>query len=555
MSITKLDRKVLPSGTSQADWIYQGRPAKGQGDFGSDVGLADAACVNQLGETNNAKYYHGGVVKTAKGNQWAVYLEWGRMKAAKSWNGSFGGGDYQFVMCSDESEARKFFATQLASKNTKRLAQRTVGGATIWASRDGEDGYLVQDLATREKGLPDAYGIKDLAGVPKTAPATTGTKATAATPRKAAPSPTEHPTVVKLANDLVGGVKTYTRALTAATGIKPSLVAIEEVRKSLIPAALGRIGAVGPLVQAQVADRDLIDITKMVAARVPREIPRSGLSGEEFILNTNNIQKLELDLDTFESALSSEDSTTAVNTPSQRGASDLLNANIDWVDPNSELGKWVLATFGGMTRNRHSNFSSIRVRNVFAVSRPDRDALFVTAAQAIAAKRKGTSFGPVLASLQPATRPDMAEYGTTAKDANVFLAVHGTRSVNVAPIVSTHFRLPASLSGVQITGAAFGGGVYTATDFKKAAQYVGASASAYGYGGGISGRGHFMFLCDVTGGKFFYPRSAWSIGNTVPDGADSVYAHPNYVSSLGNDEHVVMNPNQMRIRYLLEVDV
>ena len=58
----KLGRKAqLPSGYACADFNTC-RPARDQGDF-QDVGIADMACVNQFGQANNAKHYHGGVFK------------------------------------------------------------------------------------------------------------------------------------------------------------------------------------------------------------------------------------------------------------------------------------------------------------------------------------------------------------------------------------------------------------------------------------------------------------------------------------------------------------
>jgi len=53
---TKLGRKEMPAGHNQGDFQYKGRPAKTQGDFASDVGVADCNCVNQFGEANNSKY-------------------------------------------------------------------------------------------------------------------------------------------------------------------------------------------------------------------------------------------------------------------------------------------------------------------------------------------------------------------------------------------------------------------------------------------------------------------------------------------------------------------
>ena len=120
--MNKLPRKTLPAGLAQTDFAYKGRPAKDQGDFGDEVGIADLACVNQFGEANASKHYHGGVVQASTGG-WFVYLEWGRVKAGNSWNGVWTGNsqDFQFVQCADETEARKFFAKQMESKNLKRL--------------------------------------------------------------------------------------------------------------------------------------------------------------------------------------------------------------------------------------------------------------------------------------------------------------------------------------------------------------------------------------------------------------------------------------------------
>jgi len=228
---TKLGRKQMPSSYSADDFKYMGRPAKDQGDFGADVGIADMACVNQFGEANNAKYYHGGVVKSGDGRWW-VYLEWGRMKAAKSWNGSFRGQDYMFVECNSEDDARAFFAKQMNSKNTKRLIKQKIAGVEVWTGKKGKDGYIVQSLATRERGLPDAYSIKDDSGV--SAPKKTAPKKTSSKPSL---SRQYHPQEIALATSLLGGTQDYTRALSRASGVVPTMDAILKVRDDLIPAA------------------------------------------------------------------------------------------------------------------------------------------------------------------------------------------------------------------------------------------------------------------------------------------------------------------------------
>jgi len=541
---TKLGRKEMPAGLSADDFKYMGRPANDQGDFGSDVGIADMGCVNQFGEANNAKYYHAGVVQGS--GRWFVYLEWGRMKAAKSWNGGFGGGDFQFVECTGEGDARDFFAKQCGSKNVKRLIQQTIAGKLIWTAKKGKDGYLVQRLATREKGLPDAYTIKDDSGVTKTA----APKAAPKAKKAAKPSRTFQPEVASLAAALVGGTKTYARSLSAASGITPTMDTINEVRNDLIPAALDRIKKVGNDVHRQVEDNDLIALSKLVAALVPRPIPRGGQDATEAILSANNILVLQQDLDAFEAALGNEDFSTATKAPDVDPDS-LLNAKLTWLDPRGDAA-WLASAFTQMSNNRHGYLGrgSARVKHIFMVERPDRDAPFMAKVAAVGSKRKGR-FG-LKANLQPRRKDLNAQEADLFAQANVIMAIHGTRPVNIAPILGDNFRLPRSLPGAQITGANFGHGVYFATDWRKSYGYTG--RGYYGGGGGVANRGCFMFLCDMVMGNAYRAPSTGSWGSP-PGDTDSVFGvGGDRGHRLENDEHVIFDPHYQRIRYIIEFD-
>src|SRR5690349_13271219 len=208
----KFARKQVPPGFAPADFVYKGRPAKQQGDFDGDVGIADMASVNQFEDRNSSKYYHAGVLE-ARGD-WFVYTEWGRISGGRSWSGQSPktAMDFMFTKCGSELEARSLFASQCRSKNLSRLTQKQVGGKTIWVAKTDKSGkavdaYIVQALATRERGLPDAYSIKDDTGVAKpAAPA-------AAKPKRAAkPENNFQPQVIALAKDLVGGTRDYARA-------------------------------------------------------------------------------------------------------------------------------------------------------------------------------------------------------------------------------------------------------------------------------------------------------------------------------------------------------
>jgi hypothetical protein len=543
---TKMGRKEMIAGHAAQDFEIVGRASRDQSDFGSDVGCADMACVNQFGEANNSKYYHAAVVRSTKSKAWAVYLEWGRTFNGQSWNGSFHGQDFQFVACDSEADARDFFAKQCADKNTKRGEWRDVGGAKVWAARAGKDGYIVQKLATRQKGLPDAYRIKDATSVAAPVEVTAATS-------KAKPMKAFHAEVVKIAKALVGGTKSFTKALTAATGVAPTQDAIDEVRHILVPAALSRIAEVDPTgsdISKQVRDSGLRDLSKMVSALVPREIPRGGVSEDVAILSGGNILRLQQDLDAFESALKNEDfDQEAANDTVDPDA--MLNAQLAHIDLTSPEGKWLVKAFTSMSNNRHGYLRQKPViRSLFAVTRPDRDAHFMAEVARVAKLRKGEF--KLKANLQP-ERTDLGADAKLYQDANVILAIHGTRPVNIAPIMGSNFRLPKSLPSAQITGANFGYGVYWATDLKKSYGYTGRGAWGHG-GGGVQGRGCFMFLADMLMGEAYRAPSTGS-WDVPPGGKDSVFGvggDPGH--RLENDEHVVFNVNHQRIRYLVEMD-
>jgi hypothetical protein len=543
---TKLGRKETPSGVDPASLKYQGRPSKEQDDFGPEVGIADMVCVNQFGDANNNKYYHAGVVKSA--SRWYVYLEWGRVTGGKSWDGGFNGQDFQFVECTGEEDARDFFQKQCRDKNVKRLEKKKIGSTDVWVGKAGKDGYVVQRLATRERGLPDAYLIKDDEGLQKKPVASV--ESTKAKKAKAPRTAQAHPQVVGLARSLVGGTMDYARSAQKSTGIVPTMAAIVEVRDRLIPDALQLLARIGPDEAAQLKNSQLQQLSTYVATIVPRPIPRTG-DPTKVILSQSNIFSIQQDLDAFEAALKNEDFEVDAQADTDLDPTAVLGRELSWIDPTSERGRWVLDAYAKMTNNRHGGVGNVRVLNVFEVSKPELRKSFVERTTAIAKMRAGESHNR--AGLQP-KRPDLAEIGDIYADANVCLGIHGTRAVNVQPIMSSNLRLPKSLKGVQITGAAFGHGIYFATDWKKSYGYTGHGGSYWVKGGTIKGRGFFMFLCDLTLGKPLMARTTMWDQVDCPRGHDSIFAERGR-TSVENDEHVIFDPHQQNIRYLIEGDI
>ncbi len=548
----KHDRNVIPNNLKAEDFIYMGRPAKDQGDFGVDVGLSDMACVNQFGEGNTNKFYHCGVVKTLQ-NNWFMYCEWGRIYAGKSWtHNSCNSQDFQFTECISEQEARTVFAKQCNDKNLKRLIQKTINDKSIWVSKSDKDGYVVLDLAVREKGLPDAYKIKDSTGLLKTE-----SKKEKKTPKIKS---TYSPYILSLVNDLIGGTKNYTRAISQSTGVYPTKSTIDKVRNDLIPMAMTRLSSVGNKLEDQLKDQELIDISTLIATMVPRPIPLGGnktTRQSSIILSSDNVLSLQSDLDVFESSLQNEDFDEKEEQSDTNPHEVLLggkDCEIAYIDNSTKLHKWISETLSKMTNHNHSYIrGNIKLKNIFEVRRPDRDSKFIEYTKNIFEKHKNKKILHK-ARLQPKERIDVSDISDFYENANVFLGIHGTRSVNVAPILQSHLRLPKNLSGVVITGAAFGTGVYSAVDYKKSIGYSSYKDSYWSKGsGGIEKRGFFMFLCDVVMGDPYMARSTNS-WDKPPDSKDSIAAFSEFCS-VQNDEHIVFDPNAMRIRYLLECEI
>ena len=545
----KLERRELPKGHSCDEFIYQGRPSKGQDDFGSDVGLADLACVDQFGASNTNKFYHAGIVKN-NSNQWYVYLEWGRVFSGKSWqSGSHFGQDYQFVECINEQEARDFFQKQCRSKNIKRLIEKDIAGKKIWVAKGKEDGYVVQSLAMREKGLPDAYlikeGIADLSNSSKKKEK----KLTKSNTKKFQKE------VIDLAFDLLGGTKNYVRAASASTGIIPTLDAIKEVRDNLLVAAMQRLSVVGNDIDNQLKDKDLIDLSNVVASLVPRPISRGGTKQqrmESTILSSDNILSIQQDLDAYESSLSNADFDEKEIESDDVDPFKMLNANVEWIDLNSTKGRWIEATFRAMDSNRSSNFRSVKIKNIFEIKRDKLDKEAKNYSYNIAEKYIKNPYFKDKAKLQQ-QRIDLDLDQKIYEAANMFLGFHGSRAVNIGPIIQTNLRLPKSLSGVIINGANFGGGIYFASSKSKALNYASNANSYWAKDGAIKNRGSFVFMADVVMGDAYMATGTGS-WDRPPNSKDSIAAFPEYCRTLLNDEHIVFDKNAFRLRYLIEIE-
>jgi hypothetical protein len=530
---TKLSKDTYPERACPEDFQCFGPPATRDGDF-ENVKICDMGCFTQEMKDSN-KYYHGAVVQHKKSKRWYAYFEWGRTGAAKP--------SFQFVACDSEAEAQREMAAQLHSKNDRRGEWVTVAGIRTLRARAGQDCYLVRPMATRSTGLPDARSIKinEGARVPPTTaaePTNGGAKKPAA--KKGGPR-IDEPTR-SLLSDLAVATVAYTRGSMADASL-PTQAAIDEAR-TILAEAQKRLAKVGDAVDRQVKDRDLTHLTSLMYGRIPKKKARCA-AASEWILNKDNILSWQNDLDAFESALYATD----IDHGAEVDPLAELELHMEWIAPDSDLGKFLHEWWPQATANRHAGLGQMSIRNLWRVERHADEGRLPAAQEEVLAQKPAIDERP---RFQPDKRADTK--GQAAKRylaTNTALLFHGTRSVNVRGILREALRLPRQLVGVVITGAMFGPGLYFADDWKKSAGYTSLTNSYWSGGSGaIAGRGAFMFAADVVLGKPFVAPQARGY-TAPPDGHHSIFGKAGH-SGVQNNEFIVFDPKQHRLRYLAE---
>jgi hypothetical protein len=405
-------------------------------------------------------------------------------------------------------------------------------------AKPGKDCYLVRPMATRSTGLPDAKTIKVNEGAKVT---TAANDKSAKGSSKSAPKADTN--TLKLMRDLSVATVTYTRGSMADASL-PTQKALDEAR-IILGEAQKRLVAVGDDLKQQVNDKELVQLTTVLYSRIPKIKP-VGAGPETWILSKNNVLLWQQDVDAFESALYTTDIDEKADTDPFAG----MPLKMHWVDPNGAVGKFLYAWWPRATANRHSYIGSMKIKNIWEVHRHGDQERLQSYQDTVLTSKPRITERPLF---QPPERNDLGDNALMKRyaDSNTGLLFHGTRSVNVSGILRESFRLPKQLVGVVITGAMFGGGVYFADDWKKSAGYTSLSGGYYSSGaGGVKGRDAFMFACDVVCGN---PHVApGPRGYTEPPkGHHSVFGKGG-VSQVQNNEWIIFNTQQSKLRYLAE---
>jgi hypothetical protein len=219
--VVKLASKKIPVGFQPSEFRYVGRPASEQGDFGPEVGIVDMIPVDECGLTQGSRYFHIGVVE-ARG-QWFVYMETGSADAGRSWIGDSPQSKlmFMFTRCRDQKEAHRFFRRQCMTMNFGRITRKCVDGRPVWAAKTHANGqvepaWLVSGPVNRDRGLPRIESEPE--------------------------SEREEANIEPVRADvLIRGILHDAKLASQARGVVPTLEALEQIGKEMLPMVMRRI--------------------------------------------------------------------------------------------------------------------------------------------------------------------------------------------------------------------------------------------------------------------------------------------------------------------------
>lgn len=228
-----------------------------------------------------------------------------------------------------------------------------------------------------------------------------------------------------------------------------------------------------------------------------------------------------------------------------------LNANLEWIDPQSETWKWLDAMLHGTKASNHHFLGKLKTHKIFKVNRKNEEENFFKVSEKIAKECGKYSPSSVYAKLVN-ERPDVPkELQSLYKAANICPGWHGTRRANMIGITTKGLLIRPS--GVTHAGSMYGDGIYWATNSTKSINYCDVKGSYWAQG---SNKTAYLFLGDVAygnqkiaNGSYFYNKK-----NISPN--HSVFAKAG--SAVYNDELITYAPTgpeqQHFLRYIIEFE-
>lgn len=258
---------------------------------------------------------------------------------------------------------------------------------------------------------------------------------------------------------------------------------------------------------------------------IPQKIPARRGWQDTFFKDDDSFQKqydflkqLKASVDWHDTADKAEEKAEEENI--EEKYKTLFKSNVGVLDNQREFRK-IEKFFKSSVNPMHGNASRLQLKRVFTLTSEVDDKIF---------DQKAKELG------------------------NVQQLWHGTRAFNVLSILRKGlFVPPVTGSGILVTGRMFGNGLYLSSQSSKSLRYS---------NGGWSGAREnncFMFLTETVMGNTYKPRS--NFNNAIAEGNDTHGKPYNSTHIKGgtcgviNDEMIVRDPAQVKLKYLCEFDL
>lgn len=298
---------------------------------------------------------------------------------------------------------------------------------------------------------------------------------------------------------------------------------------------------------------ELDKITSLYYSNIPHVLPHR-INADILRFDTNDkIDKAYDTLDVFADAKSVQKALYVTNNIDEQY--NTLNANIDFVDPQELVWKWIDNMFHGSRAKNHSALGKLKIHNIFRVGRNLENETFIKNATKIS-KQCGEQVSPSILSKYVSERPDVSKELTELyRTANVLPLWHGTRKANLIGITKSGILIRPS--GVPHAGSLLGDAIYLACHSSKSINYCDCKGACWSGGGSKTA---YLLLIDAALGKQlittnhrFYTKS-----EITKQKCHSVWAKVGAGGTLINDEFTVYNQTgpeqQHQIRYIIEFE-
>lgn len=253
-------------------------------------------------------------------------------------------------------------------------------------------------------------------------------------------------------------------------------------------------------------DNRLLKLNQEYFLIIPTDIKNLRQTENYLIFNK---ERLNMQYDLCETLLKTID-LLITEIPSQSNKESIFKVKMNLLIDKNEI-KRITNLFEKSKNKLHGNtVNSLKINNIYNISLNDEEKLF---------------------------RKDMS---------NIMELFHGTKVINILSILKSGLLMPSQTPGRK-TGAMYGNGLYFSDQSTKSLNYC----DGMHWNNSAKQDKVYLFIADVAMGNYNIPTH--STKKPPPKNFDSYFAKANN-SGVRNNEMIVFNKNQIKLKYIIEMN-